>query len=473
MAFGFFKKNDVADTIFMGGKIFTQNYDFPWAEAVACRDGVVLAVGDYEDISEFEGKHTEVIDLNGGYMMPGYIDTCGHPSLKAFADSCLFLLDGDLESILSQISDYADKSGDVPVILAYGYEDSIFNDHTPEQARTLLDDLNLEKPLMLIAKNGFQCRLNTFAMDIVKAAAEEDEIKTISLMYVFHVLEPIDLETIPEIIPQQMVKYCEKGFTSVFDCGSPECFATAYQSLLVHLYQEEMLKQRFYGSLLIPAEVNPEPVMRRLSQLRTTCTELDGHISFHTLKLVVDRTEGSNSISYDNLKALCLEASDKGFDVHIDAIGKEAVFEAVEVLEAARSSGYRKNAFTVAHNCILDPEELSDTGFRSDIKESAGTYGVTEDDWLCIEGAKNIEEAVEMLTINAALQLGISDDFGSIEKGKKADFAVFEENPLEAPSLQAFKKLSSARTIVGGKVVYDAEEDDLSQWYAMLSTQQY
>jgi predicted amidohydrolase YtcJ len=473
MAFGFFKKNEVADTIFMGGKIFTQNYDFPWAEAVACRDGIVLAAGDYEDISEFEGKHTEVVDLNGRFLLPGYIDTCGHPSLKAFADSCLFLMNGDLESIISQIADYAAENSDAPVIFAYGYEDTVFKEHTPEQARALLDELNTEKPVMIIEKNGFQCRLNTVAMDMVKAAAEEDEVKTISLLYVFHVLEPIDLNTVPGTIPQQMVKYCERGFTSVFDCGSPECFAASYQSFLVHLYQEDMLKQRYYGSLLISTEVNPDPVMRRLSQFRTTCTELDGHINFHTLKLVVDRTEERNSLSYDTLKALCLEACDKGFDVHIDAIGKEAVFDAVEALEAARSAGYRKNSFTVAHNCDLDPEDLADTGFRTDIKESAQTFGITEDDWLCIEGAKSVTEAVEMLTINAAVQLGVSDDFGSIEKGKHADFTVFEENPLEAPNLQTFKKLQSVMTIIDGKVAYDAEEDDLSQWYAMLSMQQY
>lgn len=473
MAFGFFKKNEVADTIFMGGKIFTQNCDYPWAEAVACRDGIILATGDYEDISEFEGKHTEVVDLNGRFMLPGYIDACGHPSLKAFTDSCLFLMDGDLESTISQIADYASENSDAPVILAYGYEDDIFNEHTPEQVRALLDELDAEKPVMIIAKNGFQCRLNTVALDMVKAAAEEDEIKAITLMYVFHVLEPIDLNTIPETIPQQMVKYCERGFTSVFDCGSPECFAASFQSFLVHLYQEDMLKQRYYGSLLIPAEVNPGPVMSRLSQLRTTCTELDGHINFHTLKLVVDRTKEGSSISYDALKELCLEACDKGFDVHIDAIGKEAVFEAVEVLESARSAGYRKSSFTVAHDCSLDSQDLADTGFRTDIKESVQTFGVTEENWLCIEGAKSVTEAVEMLTINAAVQLGISEEFGTIEKGKRADFAVFEENPLEAPSLQAFKKLQSVMTIIDGKIVYDAEEDDLSQWYAMLSMQQY
>ena len=45
MAFGFFKKSETADTIFMGGRIYTQDSNLPWAEAVACKDGRVIAVG--------------------------------------------------------------------------------------------------------------------------------------------------------------------------------------------------------------------------------------------------------------------------------------------------------------------------------------------------------------------------------------------------------------------------------------------
>ena len=123
MAFGFFKKNEVADTIFMGGKIFTQNSDLPWAEAVACKDGLILAVGDYEDLTEFEGKNTEVVDLEGKVMLPGYIDTCGHPVYNAFQDSCLFLNEGSLEEILSQISDYASANEAADIIFTFGYDE--------------------------------------------------------------------------------------------------------------------------------------------------------------------------------------------------------------------------------------------------------------------------------------------------------------------------------------------------------------
>lgn len=473
MAFGFFKKNEVADTIFIGGRIFTQDPDLPWAEAVACKEGRILAVGDYEDLSELKGKNTELIDLCGNVMLPGYIDTCGHPVMNAFKESCLFLMDGDLENTLAQISEYASASSGTDIVFAYGCREEILKDFEAEQARELLDKACADKPVIVLGKSGFHCFVNTIAADMVKAAAEEEEVNTITLPYLLGVLEPIDLNHLPETLTSDIRKYCERGFTSVFDCGAPDFFASIYQNMLVHIYQEDLLKQRFWGSLLFTRNVNPKAVMQMLSQYRTNCAELNGYINFNTLKLIVENTGETLTISEEVLKELCIEAGDKGFDVHIDALGAAAIAEAAEALSTVRASGYRKNAFTLAHEPIAESKELSDTCYQMDIRESVLTLGTTEVGWRCIETAKNIEEAIDLLTINAAIQLGISSEFGSIQKGKHADFVIFDENPFEVKTLDDFKKLQAVRTIISGAVVYDAEEDDLSQWYAVLTQQQY
>jgi predicted amidohydrolase YtcJ len=472
MAFGFFKKSETADAIFMGGKVFTQNSELPWAEAVACKDGLVLAVGDYEDLSEFEGKNTDIVDLEGGFMLPGYIDACGHPVMKAFQDSCLFLTDGGLEDVMTQISDYTAANEDIETVFAYGYDENILKDIESERVRALLDEACPDKPAVVLAKSGFHCFINTAALDIVKAAAEEDDVNAITISYILSVLEPIDINTIPEAVPEIMGKYCDRGFTSIFDCGAPDPFASLYQNFMVHLYQEEMLKQRFYGSLLVTRDANPRGVMNRLSQLRTNCAELNGHIGFKTLKLLLEGDEENLSISEDVLGELCIEAGDKGFDVHIDALGEDAIDAALEAMSAARSAGYKKNALVLAHDETADPQELKDNCYHLDITETVCTL-TPDNDWLCIENAKSVEEAVEMLTVNAALQLGISSEFGTIERGKHADFVIFDENPLACRTLADFKKLHSAMTVIDGNVVYDAEEDDMSQWFSMLTMQQY
>ncbi len=472
MPFSFFKKSEVADIIFMGGKIFTQDSELPWAEAVACKDGLVFAVGNYEDIAELEGKNTEVVDLEGGVMLPGYINTCGHPVLNAFQNSCLFLKKGDMDHIMVQISDYASQKSDADILFAYGYDENTFKDIEQDQIRASLDQICDDKPIVVLGQSGLHCLINTVALETVKAAAQEDEVPAITLAYLLNVLEPIDLENIPNALPVNMWKYCEKGFTSVFDCGAPDFFASVYQNMLVHMYQENMIKQRFFGSLLITCDVNPSPLIRKLAQYRTNCVELNEYINFNTLKLVVDRTPETASISHATLRELCLEAADKGFDIHIDTIGKNGVIEAVSVLEATRTAGYRKNSFTVAHEKDLDLRELANTSFGQDIKDSVSTFDTSDPAWLCIENVKKIEEAVDLLTMDAAIQLGINNRFGSIEKGKHADFVIFDENPFEVTDLFAFKELKAVMTVIDGQIVYDAAEDSLSDWQSMLSMQQ-
>ena len=213
--------------------------------------------------------------------------------------------------------------------------------------------------------------------------------------------------------------------------------------------------------------------MQKLAQYRTNCAELNGYVNFKTLKLIVEGAEETQNISSEVLRTLCLESGDKGFNVHIDALGESAVSQAVEAMEATRSAGYKKNTFTLAHDQVSDPEELTDTCYHLDINESVLTLDPPDNDWLCIENAASIEEAIDTLTVDAALQLGISSSFGSIEKGKHADFAIFEENPIEAKSLSDFKKLQAVLTVIDGAIVYDAEEDDMSQWYSMLTMQQF
>ena len=70
-----------ADTVYTNGKIYTVNDDQPWAEAVAIKDGRFIAVGSANDIAAVTGEGTEVVDLNGGFAMPGIGDSHIHPAL--------------------------------------------------------------------------------------------------------------------------------------------------------------------------------------------------------------------------------------------------------------------------------------------------------------------------------------------------------------------------------------------------------
>ncbi|GGR22717.1 amidohydrolase [Agromyces mediolanus] len=68
-----------ADTVLVGGRIITMDPMRPTAEAIAIRDGRIVAVGDESVVRDFRGAATEVVDLRGGVVTPGLIDAHMHP----------------------------------------------------------------------------------------------------------------------------------------------------------------------------------------------------------------------------------------------------------------------------------------------------------------------------------------------------------------------------------------------------------
>jgi len=82
-----FSKAGLADTVLLNGKIWTVDPGNPEVEALAIRDGRILAAGTTEDISSLAERHTRAIDLEGKRVLPGFNDSHVHFSAGGF--TCL------------------------------------------------------------------------------------------------------------------------------------------------------------------------------------------------------------------------------------------------------------------------------------------------------------------------------------------------------------------------------------------------
>ncbi len=70
-----------ADVVYTNGRIYTVDPEQPWAEAVAIKDGKFMTVGPDGDVSAVIGDNTEVVDLDGAFVMPGIGDVHIHAAL--------------------------------------------------------------------------------------------------------------------------------------------------------------------------------------------------------------------------------------------------------------------------------------------------------------------------------------------------------------------------------------------------------
>ncbi len=69
---------DFADSIFSNGDIITMTDSQPAAEALAVKDGRILAVGSAADVAAHAGPATKRIDLGGKTLLPGFLDGHSH-----------------------------------------------------------------------------------------------------------------------------------------------------------------------------------------------------------------------------------------------------------------------------------------------------------------------------------------------------------------------------------------------------------
>ena len=74
-----------AQMVIHGGKILTMDQAGTEAEAIAIRDGSIVAVGDYKDIEPLIASQTKVIELENELVIPGFIEAHGHFMGTGFA----------------------------------------------------------------------------------------------------------------------------------------------------------------------------------------------------------------------------------------------------------------------------------------------------------------------------------------------------------------------------------------------------
>ncbi len=69
----------MAEVVFTGGNVVTVSGERPEEEALAMRDGRIVAVGEREEVLAGRAQDAIVVDLAGGALLPGFVEAHGHP----------------------------------------------------------------------------------------------------------------------------------------------------------------------------------------------------------------------------------------------------------------------------------------------------------------------------------------------------------------------------------------------------------
>jgi predicted amidohydrolase YtcJ len=158
-------ETEPADIALIKGGIYTVDSERRWVEAVAIRDGVIIAVGSNDSITALTDSMTEVIDLAGGMALPGFHDTHTHPLEGGYLKrQCDLSEDGTSIDAIVALLRQCESEIEGEWIVGFGLDLALFGADGPDMK--LLDDIATDRFFFVIATDGHTVLVNSPVLEL-------------------------------------------------------------------------------------------------------------------------------------------------------------------------------------------------------------------------------------------------------------------------------------------------------------------
>jgi len=164
----------LSDIIFTNGDVITLDDKRPAAQAVAIKGTRIIAVGKSKEIlARWKSEGTEVVDLAGKTLVPGFVDAWGQLSRLGLYSVAAPLQPppagsvSDINGLVRSLRDWskADLAQRFGWIIGYGYDDSRLREQRP-LSRQDLDAVSTDKPVLVIHHSGRQVVMNSRGLEL-------------------------------------------------------------------------------------------------------------------------------------------------------------------------------------------------------------------------------------------------------------------------------------------------------------------
>ena len=384
----------VADAIYVGGPIVTVNDAQPTAEALAVKDGTILAVGDRAEVEKsHKGATTKTIDLGGRTLAPGFVD--GHAHFLGFGSQAvganlLAPPDGSvntIDDVVAKLQEFA-KGPDVGRtgwIFGLGYDDALLGRHP---TRDDLDRVSTEVPVIAVHISGHFSAMNGAGLAKVgyTAATPDPEGGVIrrrpGTQEPNGVLE--ELASIPHMIPAINARtpedkdyFLQKGLELAKSFG----YTTINEGRLMAFQQADLVSAAERGLLDIDvmsyADYTAKDVLPLISRTyegryRVAGVKItldgspQGRTAWRTIPYLIppdgqqEGYKGYPAIPDTKVVADVVdEAYQRGWPVHVHANGDAAIDQMIEAIRPAQEKygpGDRRNS--LIHGQFLRKDQI-------------------------------------------------------------------------------------------------------------------
>lgn len=296
-----------ADLLLINGKIVTVDPEFDVAEAVAVKDGRILAVGSNDEVNALRGSKTEIVNLEGKMVLPGLIDSHLH---MVGTGETLTKIDcrtppmNSIANIVAAVKKNVEAAEPGEWILGRGWDQAKLYEHR-NPTRWDLDEVSPENPVWITRTCGHVSVCNSKALEIAGVDKEtpqpvggkivKDENGELTgilqeapaYLLVRKHIPPPDLESTIEAISLASKAFSEAGITSVVEAGIENLDIQAYQRVSDDGKLTVRVNMMLRGRLRSCDETVEESVAR-ISDFPMLTGFGDDLLSFLGLKLLID-----------------------------------------------------------------------------------------------------------------------------------------------------------------------------------------
>ncbi len=409
--------SEKADMVISNGIIYTMDDFNPLAEAVAIREGKIIAVGSEYAVGTYIGSETKILDLNGKTMVPGLIEGHGHFMGMGYAKMRLDLSTvNNYDELVDMVADAVIEAEPGEWILGRGWHQSKWD---PEpvplvkgfQTHEKLSTVSPDNPVWLTHASGHAAFGNAKAMEIAGVTAETEFgfggeiIKDLqgNPTGVFNeraqglISKHVEFEgeESSQRALELAVKAClENGITSFQDAGSGSSSIQAYRdglsadALRVRLYV--MLSSRDPELLKTWYKKGPEiGTGNDYLTIRSIKLNADGALGSRGAWLLDDYTDrpghfGMATQSMEYVYKVSRDGLANGFQVNTHAIGDRTNREVLDQYEKvfnAKPGLAQDHRWRIEHAQHIDPLDIPRFGTMGVLPSIQGIHMSSDRPW--------------------------------------------------------------------------------------------
>jgi predicted amidohydrolase YtcJ len=522
-----------ADVVFVNGKVYTVASKRPWAQAVAVKGRRIAYVGDTVGAKAFISRRTEVIDLRGKMLIPGFVEAHTHPYVGSALSQGVDLQYDTREKLLDVLTAYAKTTPGNSLVRGFGWRYLAFPPTGPRKED--LDAIWPDRPVFLCAIDIHCAWVNSKALQLAGITKDTPDplpgfsrferdpstgeptgflVEPPAMVQVLDASGPFTLDSAAAALGLWLPKASAAGITSVLDAGVIVVSEDEAFHHYIDLENAGKLPFRVVGTHYYnDPKTDPIEIITRLRAkyhtelVRASVLKLniDGGVEPYTaymLEPYSDKpdTNGVTLIPADRIKQIVRTADREGIDVHCHVIGDGAVRLTLDAIEEAIAANPpRDRRHSLAHLPLVSDADLTRFAKLGVIAQSSAQWAVLDPAMVEIAGKRwgsradhlfrynsilrahgrvtlgtdwpaasyystykpldaievaltrqeigkpdaralspigeriDLAQVLRANTLDAAYQLRLEKNTGSIEVGKCADLAVLQENLFDVP----------------------------------------